>query len=210
MDQFFQYFSILYDTVIRVLRFEQDIFERVQNEPTAIAIVLGVSILGGISLLAGQTFILALNRVRPTRIFITLLLNGLLYSVNLSIWAILLWFIGEQVLRVDIPLRETVRLVLLTSAPMLFSFLVIMPYLGTPILRILQVWSLILTFFVVQFQYDIRIWTAILIVALGGIITDLLSSTIGGPFKILRGAIQGQYRVDLDDAVYERIVRPKS
>ena len=210
MDPIFQYFSILFDTVIRALRFEQDIFARVQSEPTAIAIVLGISILGGISLLVGQSFILALNRVRPTRILITLLLNGLLYSVNLSIWAVLLWFIGEQILRVDIPLRETIRLVLLTSAPMIFSFLVMMPYLGTPILRILQVWSLILTFFVVQFQYEIQFWAAMVIVALGGIITDLLSSTIGGPFKFLRGAIQGQYRIDLDDAVYEQIVRPKS
>src|SRR4051794_8627960 len=56
--------------------------------PRAFALAFGVIILAGISSLLGESVTLFVNRVKPVRFALSLLLNGLLFIVGWLVWAL--------------------------------------------------------------------------------------------------------------------------
>lgn len=96
-----------------------------------------VFILAALSLTAGQSVVLFANRVPPSRF---------LLSVWASVLSLTLTAVGQFIfLAVALPLTtavwtwlELLVLVLLSDLPYLLGFLVFLPYLGNPILRLLR------------------------------------------------------------------------
>lgn len=202
-----RYFQLLGEVLWSVLRFQDTFFPLIQSNDELIALSLGITFLGGVSLLFGQSIILIFNRVNQRRMVVSLLLNGLSFSLGLVVWATLIWAIGRWGLRIDLPLRDTIRILLLTAAPMVFAFLAMIPYLGSSILYILQVWSLILTIQIIQFQYRIPIWQTFLMVGTGWLVVYGATSLIGGPLIFARNLIQGNVIVvESDETLMEQII----
>lgn len=185
------YLNQLFEVLWGVLRFQEVYFSRVQTRDNLIAVSLGITFLGGISLLTGQAVILIFNRISIRRMLASLLLNGVVYTASLVIWAIIAWAIGQFVFNLNLEFRDTIRILLLTAAPMVFAFLALIPYLGGPIVYVLQVWSLLLTFQIIDFQYGTPPIQTITIVGLGWFIVTAASYLIGGPLSIFRDLIRG-------------------
>ncbi|NTU86055.1 MAG: hypothetical protein HGA45_43130, partial [Chloroflexales bacterium] len=70
------------------LRLNPRVFELVESGPNAGWVITLIAILGGASLLIGQSVILFVNRVRPARFAISLLVNGLVFTISLVVWAV--------------------------------------------------------------------------------------------------------------------------
>lgn len=159
------------------------------SSPGARPVALAVAVLGGASLLAGESVVLFLNQVPRTRFLLSLLVNGLLFAVTLWVWAASIWWIGTWGMRVPVSLDTTVNLVLLGSAPFAFGFLVLAPYMGPGIARLLWVWSLLITVRAVAWAFDGGVLAAGAAVGAGWILVLLMGRTVGRPFVHLRNRI---------------------
>ena len=190
-----EYWTLLWRTILQTLQFDQGAFQTVNAGWMGLFVAVGIAFLGGISLLIGQSVILFANRVRPPRFVASLLLNGVLYIVNLALWAWAVRVAAQSIAGQSITLSESILLMFLTAAPMLFGFLVLMPYLGSLIARLLDVWSLLIAYQIVMVAYGVDWWRAIGVVGGGWLLTLLVRNTIGWPltalFRRLRSWVAG-------------------
>jgi hypothetical protein len=183
------YLYYLWQAIWNTLIFNAGVYEVVAQYPQTFWVTLGVAILGGASLLIGQSIVLFINQVTPTRFVLSMVLNGLQFTISLLVWAVLLTFLGDLIFNVEIPLAISTRIILLTAAPYVFGFFILMPYMGLTIQKILQIWSLLITLQIVNFQYQTNLFQALIIVGLGWLITILLGALLGRPVIFIRDAI---------------------
>lgn len=189
MEAVLEYLADLWWAITQALVFNPKVFQVVQSEPDAFYVMLGVAILGGASLLLGQSVILFANRVKPIPFLLSLLLNGVLYLLGLSIWAFAFWLVGNWWFEVTIPLERAMRIILLTAAPAVFAFLGLIPYLGMPILRVLSVWSILVAVQVVRAEYQANVLEGFLVVGLGWGLILAVGHTLGWPLSKLRNRL---------------------
>ncbi len=191
----FQALLLLWHTIVRTLQFDPTVLQLIDGGVMGLSMAATVAFVGGVSLLLGQSVILFANRVRPPRFFASLLLNGLLYVGNLLVWAWAVRAVARLLLEVRIPPSESITLMFLAAAPMIFGFLILMPYLGPFVGRLLSVWSFLITYQLVALVYGIGWWDALWVVGAGWLLTLLFSNTVGWPltafFRRLRNWVAG-------------------
>jgi hypothetical protein len=139
--------------------------------------------------LIGQSVILFVNRVSPSRFLVSLLVNGILFSISLVVWALSIWVVGQWLYPNDISIGTVMRLVGLGAAPYLFGFLVLIPYMGNFIGRVLSVWSFLIVLAGILHLTGGLLWPALVCVGLGWLLIALLTATIGRPIVALRNRI---------------------
>jgi hypothetical protein len=149
-------------------------------------IILTIAILGGAGLLLGQSVILFVNRVSPGRFFLSLLLNGLVFTISLIVWAFFIWVIGLLVFPESPRFGLVMRLVGLSAAPYVFGLLVLIPYLGEGIYRILGIWSMLIAAGATAFSFKVGWWPALAVVGLSWLAIWVMSNTIARPVIALR------------------------
>jgi len=160
--------------------------ELVERYPESGVVVLTIAILGGAGLLLGQSVILFVNRVRPARFLLSLLLNGLVFAISLIAWAIAIWAVGSLLFAATPPLTVVIRLVGLSAAPYVFGLLVLIPYLGEAIYRGLSIWSSLIAAGATAYSFQVGWWPAFLVVGISWLLIWALSNTIGRPVVALR------------------------
>jgi hypothetical protein len=148
-----------------------------------------VAFVGGASLLLGQSVILFLNRVRPWRFAASLLLNGVVFATGWIVTCIVLWLVARFVFNAPASLGPASRIVLLSTAPFVFGFLVLVPYAGPFLSRVLYVWSLIITVAAVEVAFHLSFAAALVCVGLGWLVMLLLTSTVGRPVVAIRNLV---------------------
>ncbi|NTU83371.1 MAG: hypothetical protein HGA45_29045 [Chloroflexales bacterium] len=171
------------------LRLNPHVFEIVEGGPNAGWVIALIAILGGASLLIGQSVILFVNRVRPARFAVSLLVNGLVFTISLILWAAFIWLTGKVLFPNSIPFRTVMRMVGLGAAPYLFGFLVLVPYMGNFIGRVLAVWSFLVVLAGVTYLANGTLWPALVCVGIGWLLVTVMSLTIGRPIVALRNRV---------------------
>lgn len=183
------YFYYLWRVTTQAMWLNPETFANVERLPLSGLITLGIAILGGVSQLLGQSVILFVNRVRPGRFAVSLLLNGLTYLIGLMVWGLTIWTVGGLVFGLREPLATVMRMVSLGAAPFVFGFLVLIPYAGAFIGRLLGVWSLLIVLAATNFTYGFTFWQGVAVVGGGWLLMLLLSNSIGKPVVALRNAL---------------------
>lgn len=171
------------------LRLNPLVFEIVESGPNAGWVIALIAILGGASLLIGQSVILFVNRVRPARFVVSLLVNGLVFTISLSVWAVAIWLTGKLLFPNSIPLRTVARMVGLGAAPYIFGFLVLIPYLGSFIGKVLDVWSFLVVLAGITYLANGTLWPALVCTGVGWLLVTVMSLTIGRPIVALRNRL---------------------
>lgn len=149
-------------------------------------VALAVAILGGAGLLIGQSVILFVNRVRPERFVLSLLLNGVVFAISMVIWAGFIWLIGSLAFPQQPPIGLVLRLVALSAAPYVFGFLILIPYLGEGIYRVLSAWSMLIAAGATAFSFRVDWWPAFAVVGVSWLLIWVMSNTIARPVIKLR------------------------
>ncbi|NCC35466.1 MAG: hypothetical protein EOM24_26150 [Chloroflexia bacterium] len=193
MIGFFQgvidYLANLWRVTIQAMLLNEQVFAGVQNLPRSGLLTLGIALVGGISQLIGQSVILFVNRVKPGRFAFSLLLGGLTYFIGIMVWGTTIWLSGRFLFGSDANYLTVLRIVTLGAAPFVFGFLVLIPYAGVFIGRILWVWSLLIVVSVVNFTYGFNFWQGAIVVGAGWFLMMLMTATIGRPIVALRNAM---------------------
>lgn len=175
----------LFEAIGLALTFNLEAINRYAMERQS-GLMLVLAILCGASLLLGQSVILFLNRVPPRRFGLSLLVGGLNFAINLIGWALVTWLAGLLLFDENVTVQKVLRLVALSSAPLIFGFLVLIPYAGMFIGRLLSVWSLLIMVEFVAAIYHSGFWAALLCVTLGWLLMQFFSATVGRPLIRLR------------------------
>lgn len=183
----FEFLNLLWEVIWRAWVLDPELLQAAEAAPAdqGTWLVVTVAVLAGASQLLGQSVVLFLNRVSPTRFLISLLLYGLVFGISLLVWALTTWLVGTFFGRTE-PLWLVARMVLLGSAPYILGVLVLAPYAGPVIGRIIAVWSFIVTLGMLQFTYQTTLLWALILVGAGWLLMVLLTATIGRPIVALR------------------------
>lgn len=169
------------------------------TDTLALLIVLAAGLSQGVA----QAIILFVNRVRPLRFVLSLLLGAVLFVFSYIFWALSIWLAGLWFLKITIPLPVVADVLGFSYLPLVFSFFGAMPYLGVPILRLLSVWNLLAIIVGFSVLAGLTAREAFGHVVVGWILLQVLQQTIGQPIANL-----GQWLVNQTAGV-KLVVHPR-
>lgn len=185
-----EYFVLVFEAIGYALRLDPTVYDMVINHPEGVNIIRGIVFLAGMSMLLGQSVILFVNRVRRGRFFFSLVINGLVFLSSYAILGmgveLIAWLLFDVTLAGEVYI---VFLVGLSTAPLVFGFLILIPYMGPAIGKILNVWQLLIMTTAVEYAFQVGFIQAAICVGLSWVLMLLLSNTIGRPIVSLRNFI---------------------
>lgn len=176
MDQLWRYLSGIFELIGRAYRLDPAALIWVRENPFAIWVAVGVALLAGISIMTGHAVVLLLNRITGWRLAAGLLLSATWLVGLHAIESVVLWGLGTLISGHDISYLTVLAGVLVSTAPQIWGFLVLIPYLGTAINRFLSAWSAIVLWAVTAGTYGVGRWTALALVAASWLVMHLLST----------------------------------
>ena len=183
------YFYLLLVGILNALWLNPKVLEIVEQVPESGWVVGGIVFLAGASTLLGESAVLFVNRVRRGRFIISLITNGIVFLISYFVWAVTINVIGSLLFSVHPPFSQTVRMVGLSTAPFVFGFFILIPWMGPFIAKVLNIWSLVILIVIVEFEFKIGFWPAALCVALGWLVSLAFTNTIGRPVVALRNKV---------------------
>ncbi len=164
----------LWEIIKGVLTFDVDAYIAVLSQDGGGRIALAVLFLGTFSLSIGQSVVLFANRVRRRRFILSLLLSATLLVIGVFIWTTAVWLLADIVFDAQQSFSNVFIVVALSYAPMIYGFLVLLPYLGNIVYVVLRVWILLVLLMAVQALFGFGLFAAILCSFLGWVILELI------------------------------------
>ncbi|NJN86778.1 MAG: hypothetical protein HC881_11250 [Leptolyngbyaceae cyanobacterium SL_7_1] len=156
-------------------------FGQIEQLPLGIGVAIYVALLAGLSQSFGQGIVLFINRVKPFRFLLSLLIAAVLFGFSYLFWAFSTWLAAVILFAQTESLIDVVRTLGLSYAPLLLSFLVALPYLGMPASVVLSVWSFLSFLVGLRVALEISLEDAFWCAVLGWIVFQALQNTIGRP-----------------------------
>ncbi|WAL59928.1 YIP1 family protein [Thermocoleostomius sinensis] len=158
-----------------------DAFRAIEVHPAGILLAITVILLVGLSQSIGQGIVLFLNQVKPIRFVLSLGIAAILFVFSVAFWVLSVWVVSHLLYGVDVSFLKVFRVLGLSYAPLLWSFLVAIPYLGVPINVVLSVWSLLA--FVRGFSVvtELDRWQVLGSAICGWVVFQIMQRTIGRP-----------------------------
>ncbi|NMF85193.1 YIP1 family protein [Nodosilinea sp. P-1105] len=158
-----------------------DAFRTIEDHGGGTLLAITVMLLAGFSQSLGQGIVLFLNQVKPIRFVLSLGIAAILFVVSAAFWVLSVWAVSRLLYGADVSFLKVLRVLGLAYAPLLWSFLVAIPYLGVPIQVVLSIWSLLA--FVQGFNVvtELDRWQVLGSAVLGWVVFQILQRTIGRP-----------------------------
>jgi len=204
MGEFFQFIRYVWNGIGMAMRLDPKVFAYVEQYQRSVWVILVIALLGGASLLLGQSVILFVNRVKPGRFVMSLLMNGIVFTLSLIVWAICIWIIGRFFFDNPPTVRVVMRMVGLGAAPYIFGFLILAPYAGNFFGRVISVWRFLIVLAGIDYLYPRGFWASLIVVGLSWLLMMLLTAVAGKPVIALRNKLW--HRIsgsDLDSSVQD-------
>ncbi|PSN10432.1 CAAX protease, partial [filamentous cyanobacterium CCT1] len=179
--------DLTFDTLGRVLTgiltLDPEAFLALRQFPadTVDTLALAVVFVAGLSQAVAQSIILFVNRVKPLRFALSLVLAALLFVAGYLFWALSIWLASRWFLDPPISWQAVSDSLAFSYLPLIFSFFGAMPYLGVPVLRLLQVWNLLAVVVGFAVLANLTAIQAVNHVALGWVVLLVLQQTVGQP-----------------------------
>ncbi|MFT4296005.1 MAG: hypothetical protein QM582_11405 [Micropruina sp.] len=176
MDQVWRYLSGMFELIGRAYRLDSAALGWVRDHPFAIWLAVGVALLAAISLMTGHAVVLLLNRITGWRFAAGLLLSATWLVALHAVESLVLWGLGSLFSGREVPYPTVLAGVLVATAPQVWGFLTLTPYLGPAISRLLSAWSAIVLWAVTTGTFDIGRWPALAVVGASWLLMHLLST----------------------------------
>lgn len=170
-----------WELVSGALTLNPEAFELIQTLPLSTRAALYIVLLAGFSQAIGQGLVLFINRVKPFRFVLSLLIASILFAFGYIFWTLITWLASNLLFGWDTSFFTVARTLGLAYAPLMLSFFVALPYLGVPISVLLSVWSFLTFLTGLRVALGIGVWQAFWCSALGWAVFEVLQRTIGRP-----------------------------
>ena len=183
--------------------------QRIVLASDSLFMTLLIVLLAGLSLGIGQAVILFINQVKPVRFIFSLLLNAVLFTFGFLSLVLSTWLICQLPASVNLPFLTLVKVLGLSYAPLLFSFLGALPYVGVPLLNLLSIWRLLAAVVGFSVIAGVSLTAAFGYVSVGWFMLQLLENTVGQPIaslgKALANRVAGVELAENRSALVERV-----
>jgi hypothetical protein len=132
-----------FDIVGGILSLDPSVILAVQTSPAALGIALSILVLATVSDVVGNSPVLFFNRMSPGRLAAAMGIETVLSLMRLAVWMIISGVLFVVFNQVRLTLPNVIVVVGIGYAPMLWSFLVVIPTVGPLIRRVLIAWTLV-------------------------------------------------------------------
>ena len=156
--------------------------------PEALLIVL----LAGLSEAVAQSVALFLNKVSPRRFVISLVVSAVIFTCGFIFYVLSIGFVTSLLSRTSQPTSLLIKSVALAYAPLILSFLSLIPYFGRAITIVLSAYHLLAIIIAVKVTYTLTDGEAVLSVVAGAVLFFLLRGTLGRPLTLLARTIRNR------------------
>jgi predicted Abi (CAAX) family protease len=173
--------SLFWQLVGWVFALNAEAFRVVSTLPQGLTVALFIVLFAGLSQAIAQSIILFINKVQPLRFVFSLLINALLFVAGFLFLVFSTWLITLLPGTVSIGPITLIAVFGISYAPLVFSFLGALPYLGLPLLSLLSVWHLLAIVVGFDAVTEIGLNGAFAYVVLGWVILQILQQTVGRP-----------------------------
>ena len=163
-------------------------FEQIQFLPFGTITALLIAFIAGFSQAIGQGIVLFINRVKPIRFVLSLIIAALLFAFSYIFWVLSTWVASIILFAIypSLTAFTAVASVLgLAYAPQILSFFVALPYLGVPISVILSLWSFLAFLTGLKVALGLGTWQTFWCSVLGWAVFQISQRTIGRPLITL-------------------------
>lgn len=200
------------ETIRMALRLEPAIYALVQDSRTGLIYAFGVVLLAAVSEALGQSVVLMINRVRPYRFSIALLLSVASNVIGYVLWSTVIWLAVRLVFGIDESFVGALAVVGLAYAPQLFAFFELMPYFGNFVGLVLTLWSMAAVVVAISSGMGLNTWQAAVTGLVSWATIQLFRRSLGRPIYALgdwieRRASGSQLQYSVDDVVQGRLHR---
>lgn len=176
--------ATFWDLVFGALALNPEVFQQITQMPGSGRLALLTVLAAGVAQLLGQSVVLFINRVKPIRFMLSVLVGAGLFALIYGFWALTIGLISSF-FKLNMPLDVIFRVLGLSYAPQMLGFLVALPYIGIPILSLLSIWSLLALVVGFGAVAIVNQWVALACVGLGWLVLQLFQRTIGRPIITL-------------------------
>ena len=189
-----------------ILKFDEQAYRSVYTQEGGYLLALSILVLGGISLEIGQSAVLFANRVRRRRFLISLFLGGLVWTLGILFWASAVWGLARLLFGSSLLFGDIFVGAAISTAPLLFGFIVLLPYLGMFLFQLLRIYALLIYLNIINLVTDLGIWWAVVISLAGWLLLELVLRIPALRYDRIRSwywrATTGTpYRLEIDEVV---------
>lgn len=178
LDQFWQ-------LVVGAIALNPQAFQSIESLSLGNQAALFVLLLVGFSLAIGQGIVLFINRVKPIRFILSLIIAAVLFVASTGFWILSTWLVSHTLYNSDATWSTVFRTLGLAQAPQILGCFIALPYLGVPISVLLSLWTLLA--FVIGFDVatGLSFWQSFGCAVLGWGVFQILQRTIGRPAAVV-------------------------
>ena len=170
-----------WDLVSGALLLNPEVFKLINILPDGTKTALMIVFVAGLSQAIGQSVVLFINRVKPFRFFLSLLVGAILFACSFVFWGFSTWLASHIIFGSNVGFQSVTRTLSLSYAPQMFDILGGLPYFGIPIFLLLSVWSLLGMVTGFKVLAGLGTWGAFACAGLGWLVFQLLQRTVGSP-----------------------------
>lgn len=180
------YLADLFGVIGRALRLDPLAVDAAEYASEPWAIPIGIVVLAVVSQSIGQALILAINEVRGKRLAVTLTAAVAGTILGYVVLGTALAATGTLVLGHAPDTRTLIQAVMVSAAPLVLGFLVLLPYSGPAVGRMLQLWSLLVLWGIVAYEFGVDRWIALVLTAIAWLVQVVVTNLAGRPLGFLR------------------------
>jgi hypothetical protein len=175
METLLTFLELMGDLIRGVLRLDPAVFEAALETSIAGYLAIIILFLAGLSDTIGHSIVLFANRVPRGRFLLAIIVEALIFVAGVFFWAGSVWLMAGFIFDAWQPYDYIVRVVALGYVPLLFGFLILLPYLGNVIFVVLRIWVLLAVLVGVSVAYGFGVPAALVCTALGWFLLTFLT-----------------------------------
>ncbi|HLO47843.1 MAG TPA: hypothetical protein VK211_05425 [Kamptonema sp.] len=170
-----------WDLLLGAIAINPEAFSLIKTLPLGEKAAVYIVLLAGFSQAVGQAIVLFINRVKPFRFILSLLIATILFAFGYIFWATTTWLASQLLFSEYTSYLSVARTLGLAYAPLTLSFFVALPYLGVPLSVLLSIWSFLAFLTGLKIALGIGLWQAFWCGVLGWLGVEVLQRTVGRP-----------------------------
>ena len=139
----FDTISSFFQVVGGILWLDTEVIQSILASPSGLSVAITILALATLSDVVGNSPVLFFKKMRPGRLALAMAIEAVLSIIRLGVWLLCVWILLSLLNRHSLDLRTVVLVIGIGYAPMLWSFLIVIPSAGPLIGRILVAWTLV-------------------------------------------------------------------
>lgn len=194
------------------LRLDPEIYTLAQGSQRVLTFALLVVLLAATSGTVGQSVVLFINRVRPPRFVLSVVISVASNFIGYLLWSTVVWLAVWLVFGTQTRFVTALAVVGLAYAPQLFAFFEVTPYFGNFFGLLLTLWSMAAIVVAVWAGMGIGAWESAATGLLSWMVIQLWRRSLGRPIYavgrfIQRRAAGSKLAWSMDDAMKGKLDR---